>query len=104
MSTEDSGGAHASPDTRVNIVILLVELQAAIVRLSVAAHAHLGALQRRAGPTRHHQELKECALELTARELEAATNALNDAFAPLRDQRRNLAFMQGRARIDHTTT
>lgn len=90
MSPDNSAPIGASYPSDL-FVGLLAEVQLGIVRVSIASRGHLAELERIPGKGRHGQEAHRLAIGLTARDLKAATEALDAAFAALREESRGFA-------------
>lgn len=90
MSNNDRAEPCAPLETSILVMGQLADVQLAMVRLSVAVRSHLTEMDRPAPAGKHHQEAKDLAVVLTARELKDAEDALHKAFAPLRDQGRRM--------------
>lgn len=103
MSPDNSAPIGASYPSDV-FIDLVAELQFAIVAISVAARCHLAEMKRVPPAGKHHQEAHRQALALTARNLAAATEALNEAFASMRDESRPMARLLTQAEKLNTNT
>jgi len=98
MSPQDPAPARAE-DASTAFVALVAELQQAIVQLSVAVRSHLAEMQRAPPEEKHARESHRMALGLTARNLAAATEGLNEAFGALRASSRTLAQLLSQTEV-----
>ena len=103
MSNNDRAEPRAPFETSILVMGQLADVQLALVRLSVAVRSHLAEMDRPAPAGTHHQEAKDMAVAMTARELKSAEEALHHAFAPLRDQGRRMHRLMIRGE-NHTTS
>jgi len=78
-------------------VAQLAELQFAIVAISVVARSHLAELARVPPQGKHFAEAHKLALRMTARDLAAAVDTLNEKFAATRADSRETARLIARA-------
>lgn len=90
-------------EVSLHYVSLISDVQTAIVELSVAVRSHLAEMQRVAPGQPYHQEAHREAVALTALRLAETTDALNEAFAPLRHDTRRLGRLIREAAISPGT-
>lgn len=103
MSNNDRADSRAPIETSILVMGQLADVQQAMVRLSVAVRSHLSELEQPVPEGRHHQEAKDMAIAMTARDLAAANEALHLAFSPIRDQGRRMHHLMIKGE-NHTTT